>query len=503
MEEITADSFTEKNKLCDIYGSFLLAENEFALPVQSIREVVNEPANYSTIPLSPDYLLGLFNLRGMIIPVVDLRKIFNLDDSHHESFTRKVAIIEYGDLALGLLFDKTGEVFNGNTVERSQFHHREGVKESIVEGVFKFEGGERIVQILDSYELLNLDKIPCSRDTEGFGLRRNSGKRRQCISFKVGDALCAFNIHEIQEIVKVDKIDNTALSHACSLGAINIRGNTVPVIDFGIILGMRKEPCEISQDYLLHDRKVIVMKLDDELFSLLVDSIESIVSYFDDELAQFPLLGSHHSKLFLGCISKGPKQNVILLDHREVLSDAEIEAVTRGHSDLYKNHDDQSEKNRLSNEKRTLITFSISETYALEMSEVQEIIEHPEEVMRPPNLPHFIDGIVNLRDDIIPMINPRTLYAMDACSRKDKKILVFMMNGDKYGLIVDSVDSIVTFSEHKDVKLPQTMYSKGNHPVSEIVKEVLQVKMPNEDTQVLMIMNLTALASKTFLQEAA
>ena len=105
---------TEKK---EIYGSFLLSGSEFAISVKAIQEVVNEPESYNPVPLSPNYLLGLFNLRGMIIPVVDLRKIFDFPDNH-EANEKKVAIIEHGNICVGILFDQTCEVFNGNDSDR-------------------------------------------------------------------------------------------------------------------------------------------------------------------------------------------------------------------------------------------------------------------------------------------------------------------------------------------------------------------------------------------------
>jgi len=108
-----------KSEVSGIYGSFSLGGSEFALSASSIQEVVNEPEAYSVIPLSPAYLLGIFNLRGVIVPVVDLRRIFDLPiremDGHEQ---RKVAIVEHGHLCLGLLFDATAEVFSDEDVER-------------------------------------------------------------------------------------------------------------------------------------------------------------------------------------------------------------------------------------------------------------------------------------------------------------------------------------------------------------------------------------------------
>ncbi len=59
----------------ELFGSFLLETDEFALPALSIREVVNLPERITVVPLAPPYLEGMFTLRGSVIPVVNLGRL--------------------------------------------------------------------------------------------------------------------------------------------------------------------------------------------------------------------------------------------------------------------------------------------------------------------------------------------------------------------------------------------------------------------------------------------
>ena len=63
-----------------------------------IQEVVNEPKNYTAIPLAPPHILGLFNLREMVVPVIDLRDVLGLSRAQCTTKTGKVAIIENGQV---------------------------------------------------------------------------------------------------------------------------------------------------------------------------------------------------------------------------------------------------------------------------------------------------------------------------------------------------------------------------------------------------------------------
>lgn len=57
------------------YGSFFLGDIELAINVKAIQEVVNYPDTITLMPLSPHFLVGVFNLRGLIVPIVNLKKI--------------------------------------------------------------------------------------------------------------------------------------------------------------------------------------------------------------------------------------------------------------------------------------------------------------------------------------------------------------------------------------------------------------------------------------------
>ncbi|MBN20280.1 MAG: hypothetical protein CL678_03245 [Bdellovibrionaceae bacterium] len=491
-----------KNFERNIFGSFSIGENNYAISVKSIQEVVNEPQEYTPMPLSPSYLLGLFNLRGSIIPVIDLKKIFELNHSEENVSEKKIAIIEHGKQRVGILFDKTGEVFNGNDYEKSDFNTKgENIKEQVVQGVFKMDDGKKIIQIIDPIEVLNLDKVPYSTDHDfQEESKKQKGKRAQCISFTVGDSRCSLNIEAIQEIIKIDKIENTALSSNLCLGAIDIRGNTIPVVDFSCLLGYGKNnEIDLTQD---KNNKVIVMKIDRNFFGLLVSSVESIISYYEEDIMKFPVLSEKKKNMFEGCIRSQSNQETILLDHKQILSNQEVETITRGHSNLYKEKSDVlKEEDKKSINLKTYITFSIQDHYALQIDEVKEVINLPEKFLNPPNLSKHFKGMINLRGDLVAVIDPRVLYEMkENTSPIESKVMIFSLNQIKFGLMVDSVDSILTFDDNKKINIPSIIYQGKAGSLSEDVKEAVEFKLDDSEAKkTLMILNLISVASRAHL----
>jgi purine-binding chemotaxis protein CheW len=88
--------------------SFRLNNEEFGVPILDVREIILMTA-ITPVPQSPPFVEGVINLRGQILPVVDLRKRFNLPSRDVTPETR-VIVIEVNHNALGLIVDAVSEV---------------------------------------------------------------------------------------------------------------------------------------------------------------------------------------------------------------------------------------------------------------------------------------------------------------------------------------------------------------------------------------------------------
>ncbi len=488
-----------------IFGSFFLAESEFAVAVSFVQEVVNAPASYTAVPLAPKYLKGLFNLRGVVIPVLDLRDHLQLGHAASAEH-QKVAIIELENACVGLLFDKTGEIFRSHDEERSDFNL--GTGSEVVSGVFKKNGGKRIVQILDVANLFKMQNVPKDADRNRRGretLGKKRGNRKQCISFMVGPAKCALAISDIQEILKIENLNESALSIGHCIGTIDLRGTTVPVIDFAALLKYRE--VDRSDSATKGDRRIIVMKLNQELFGLLVESIDSIVSFFPDELVSFPLIEQDRGEMFLGCITGHETQDILLLDYIKILNDAEIAEITRGHSKIYQAKNSAKDNAAGAGARRTYITFQIDGTYAIPIGEVKEIIEYPKTLLQPPGLKKHVRGVLNLRGDMVTIIDARSLYTSmtegEARKPETQKVLIFNKNGVHFGLIVDSVESIVSFNDRDKVKLPPMLYEQGEGSITADITEAVEVTDAAGQVRSMLIINSESISNRASKSLAA
>jgi purine-binding chemotaxis protein CheW len=90
------------------YLTFLLGSESYGLPIGSIREI-NRVGEITPVPKTPDYIKGIMNLRGKIIPVVGLRSKFNLEE---QEYTRNTCIIVLDTPVghVGMIVDAVQEV---------------------------------------------------------------------------------------------------------------------------------------------------------------------------------------------------------------------------------------------------------------------------------------------------------------------------------------------------------------------------------------------------------
>ncbi len=86
---------------------FIIGDEEYAIPILSIQEII-KPIEYTRVPQVPDYVLGVFNLRGDVIPLIDLRKKFNLSASKQNDETRYIVLKGKENVA-GFVIDRLTE----------------------------------------------------------------------------------------------------------------------------------------------------------------------------------------------------------------------------------------------------------------------------------------------------------------------------------------------------------------------------------------------------------
>jgi purine-binding chemotaxis protein CheW len=242
---------------------------------------------------------------------------------------------------------------------------------------------------------------------------------------------------------------------------MHFRGSQVAVVDFGALLQATGSASAARE--ATPDQRVIVVRLGDTTIGFLVDSVDSIVHFFGDEVLPIPLLSKARAAMFAGCITKEGLGDIIFLDHQEILSQSEIVEMRDGHKRLYPADAENATTATQKAQRRVYITFTVETQFAVEIGQVREIIDFSGAITTPPGMPACMRGMLNLRQQMISIIDLRQLYAMPALPDAGAgKILIVERGAERYGFLVDKVDNIMTISDSQRFAAPQIIRT-GTH----------------------------------------
>jgi purine-binding chemotaxis protein CheW len=144
------------------YLTFTLGQEEYGLGILKVREIIGLMP-VTTVPRTPSYVKGVINLRGKVIPVVDLRSKFDMEEIPYTERTC-IIVVEIpgptGDFPMGIVVDAVSEVLNikGDEIEATPTFGTRLDTEYIL-GMAKMNGGVKILLDIDrvlTTEELNL-----------------------------------------------------------------------------------------------------------------------------------------------------------------------------------------------------------------------------------------------------------------------------------------------------------------------------------------------------------
>lgn len=114
------------------------------------------------------------------------------------------------------------------------------------------------------------------------------------------------------------------------------------------------------------------------------------------------------------------------------------------------------------------IIFKLNdERFAANINEVSSITDYSS-ITPVPNGPSYVDGLLNLRGDIIPVINLKKRFKMDTTQETDKRIIIARKDDLEIGFLVDDASQSMTVSEDKILPPPKVAIRKDNHYISEV-----------------------------------
>ncbi|MEY9092081.1 chemotaxis protein CheW [Paenibacillus sp. RC84] len=136
---------------------FALAHEEYGVEVDKVK-TIERMQPMTRVPKTPAFVKGVINLRGVVVPVIDLRSRFGLPETPYSDNTR-VIIVAVNDLEVGLIVDSANDVIdlNEDNIENPP-EVVGGIKAKYLHGIAKI-GEDRLLVLMNLEQVLNRDEV--------------------------------------------------------------------------------------------------------------------------------------------------------------------------------------------------------------------------------------------------------------------------------------------------------------------------------------------------------
>ncbi len=245
MPEATADTGEVRRFL-----TFRLASTLYALPAESVSEVIHVPAA-ARVPHSPVALLGLANLRGTVLPLVGLRELLGLADARSATASKAIVLDAGTPIALAVDAVESVAAIAANRVEVREAELSAGNGE-LLTGTFHSDADAGVAKILDIKALLaatfaQRERAPrqprASTGTakESQGSAADAAPAAMLVTFDVAGQEFALDLESVQEILPApDALVAMPRAEALVLGVTSLRNRLLPLLS---LRGPPRLPC--------------------------------------------------------------------------------------------------------------------------------------------------------------------------------------------------------------------------------------------------------------------
>jgi len=398
--------------------SFQIGREEFAFPMEHVREILRVQTP-KEVPGAPDHLLGVLTVRGQILPIVDLRRLLR-----QTSFAADLAA------ACGMASTEyQAWLTESGSGENADLHKVTAAAEQLRTWLSAFNSSSQSLT----------ETLATAR-----GLNEHVTKQAGAAAGHDAKGLDALN----KDIVASAKAIVAALD------------------TFG----------EQVEGSIHEDQRIIVVDSKGFQLGLVVDHVNEVLGVQDDAIEAPPNV-AHEQGVSLSGIAKLDDGNRLilllatgsLLDHNVLSKIAEGSAGASEGADAAiaiaaeetKPGDQKKEEETGQGEEVQLVTFLLGqEEYGIPIAKIQEI-DRLSKITQTPKAPKFVEGVTNLRGEVIPVLSTRMLFALETKASDDHtRVIIVDLGGAKTGLVVDSVKQVLSISK-RNIAPPPASISSG------------------------------------------
>ena len=469
------------------FVTFIVGDEVFAVDMAPGQEIIRVP-DVVHVPLTPDALEGLANLRGKVIPIISLRRIFGFPDCEYDDATRAL-VIDLGQ-PLGFVVDRVSRVLGVEIHKIENVSSISGtVNTNLLTGLLKDVGGHAMIMVLDFAKLIanefaDIAKLGTNSTSTNMSSRAETvdddqfSDELQLVSFTVADQEYAVSIEDTQEIVQVpEHIIHVPHAESHVLGVMTLRNRLLPLVSLRRMFGL---PFREANEH----SRIVVISVGNSSVGVVMDTVNEVLRVSKNYVDSMPGMLARDgdmSEITDICRLDGGKRLVSIISadnmfrHNAVL-DA-LKAVEQMQDDAMGNN---TEKATIEDDEQMVVFRLDKEEFGVPIESVQEIVRVPNELTHVPKTPSFIEGVINLRGAVLPVIDQRRRLGLPTMERSEQqRIMVFLLDGVRTGFIVDSVAEVL--------KVPKSAIEPAPNLSSNQLKLIARVANLEEQKRLILL----------------
>lgn len=433
------------------YGGFRIAGMDLALPMDTLREVTPCGA-LAKLPCAAPYVIGGIDLRGIMVPVIDLRIV--LDLAVTDIPFPNVIIMAHENKLLGLLTESVTGIFTGDEKNTNAVSFA-SADLPIYCGCIRRNDDGVLVNLLSPAALIMLKDVPMTEDPESRRLHSaasakgavQNDKAQPMLLMRCRSIAFAIDAMAIHTTLSDFTIEHSAIAMGDCRGVIDYNGNMVPVLDLMNLCGLGK------LDSMAHLQAFLIL-LPQGMVALLVSKVIDVVRIHASEIISMPAYAVPKPSLFRGVLPDTATQHksdmtshYFVLDHAALKTDTQVTSLAGANTSGQSGASQRSmQKHALSGgqleKRRNMITYQLNGETATPFEQIKEILPFTDDI------PIFDQGgpmlgMTVVRGHSIPVVCLSRLVTGKSMQRTvATSVLVVEIDNEAMGFAIPALESI-------------------------------------------------------------
>ncbi len=395
--------------------TFRVADVRFAVRASAVREVVRRPKAVR-VPHAPPGVLGLANLRGNVLPLVSLGALLDKP----VTAGGRIIVLDLAD-PIGVLVDEVSAMVGG------------------------LSEGTADARLIDLPALMLKAFGAAKPAARSAGIGTVSALARVAVAadevvllaFAVSGQEYALPLEQIQEVTRLPTdITLVPSADAVVVGTVARAGKLLPLLSLRLLLGLK----ESAND---QRPRVVIVRVGSHRVGLVVDAVSAILRVEESLIDPVPAVlsrGASETRIQAICRLEGGKRLVSVLASDHLIRDDLTSQLVQKSDGEGENMADEAD----SAGTEQFLVFRLGEQdFGMPIAAVTEVTMLPEKLTRLPKAPAFVEGVMNLRGQVIPVVDQRRRFLGDASTGKRRRVVVVALNGVQAGFVVDQVSEVL------------------------------------------------------------